>query len=115
MIDESDGSLLQRLRESVQRAQQTPERSTSPKPLHEVTVRDSVRQLSRSRVAQVLLQLRASRQFTYEQVREKTGLPQQLLFDVEYKDRRLTLSELAALAECYDVSVNDILGIDLEL
>lgn len=111
-------SLLQRLRESVResvtRMGQTPKRSTTPLPVREVNVRDSVRQLARSRVSDTLRQLRAARGLSYEQVRERTGLPQQLLYDVEYKDRRLTLDELTAIARCYEVSVNDILGIDLE-
>ena len=51
---------------------------------------------------------------SYGQVQEQTGLSQQLLYDMEYKDRRLTLAELQALAACYAVSVDDILGIDLE-
>ncbi len=105
--------LLQSLRESVVQAQLTPARTTTPMPLYEVDVRDSVRRLSRNRVSQIVRQLRASQGFTYEQVQTMTGLSQQLLFDVEYKDRRLTLEELALLAECYDVSPNDILGIDL--
>ena len=62
----------------------------------------------------ILRQLRTTRSLSYEQVREKTGLSQQLIYDVEYKDRRLSLAELAALARCYEVSINDILGIDVE-
>jgi hypothetical protein len=113
MNDPSE-SLLQRLRDSVTRVRQMPERNTAPVPPHEVNVRDAIRQLSRNRISQIVRQLRAARGYTYEQVREKTGLSQQLLYDVEYKDRRLALGELAALARCYEVSVNDILGIDLE-
>jgi hypothetical protein len=47
-------------------------------------------------------------------VRQRTGLTMQLLYDVEYRDRSLTVDELRLLAICYEVSVNDILGIDLE-
>jgi hypothetical protein len=113
-MSESEESLLKRLRESITRVRQMPERSTTPELPHEVNVRDSVRQLSRNRISQIIRQLRATRGYSYEQVRETTGLSQQVLYDVEYKDRRLSLGELAALARCYEVSVNDILGIDLE-
>jgi DNA-binding Xre family transcriptional regulator len=113
-MSEPEESLLQRLRESVIQIRKTPQRTTAPAPQREVNVRDSIRQLSRSRVSEILRQLRAVRNLSYEQVRERTGLPQQRLYDVEYKDRRLTLAELTALAKCYEVSVNDILGIDVE-
>ena len=62
----------------------------------------------------MLSQLRAARGLTYEQVRQQTGLSMQLVYDVEYRERRLTLDELRLLAACYEVSVNDILGIDVE-
>ena len=38
---------------------------------------------------------RAGKGLSYRQVQEQTGLSQQLLYDMEYKDRRLTLAELA--------------------
>jgi DNA-binding Xre family transcriptional regulator len=113
-MSESDESLLKRLRESVLRARQTPERSTQPETRQEVNMRNAVRKLARGRVSETLRQLRATRGLTYEQVREKTGLAPQLLYDMEYRDRRLTLAELQRLAQCYEVSVNDLLGIDLE-
>jgi hypothetical protein len=112
--NDSGETLFQRLRESVIQIRQTPQRATAPVTRHEVNVRDSIRQLARSRVSEILRQLRTTRSLSYEQVREKTGLSQQLLYDVEYKDRRLSLAELAALAMCYEVSINDILGIDFE-
>ena len=86
----------------------------APPAREERTVRDSIRQLARQRVSQLLRQLRAAQGLTYEQVHDSTGLSQQLLFDLEFKDRRLTLDELRRLAVCYRVSVNDILGIDLD-
>lgn len=113
-MSDSEESLLQRLRESVIQMRKTPQRTTTPVVQHEVNVRDAIRQVSRSRVSEILRQLRATRSLSYEQVRERTGLSQQLLYDVEYKDRRLTLSELTGLARCYEVSINDILGIDIE-
>jgi hypothetical protein len=112
--NDSGETLFQRLRESVIQIRKTPQRATAPVTRHEVNVRDSIRQLSRSRVSEILRQLRTTRSLSYEQVREKTGLSQQLIYDVEYKDRRLSLAELAALARCYEVSINDILGIDFE-
>jgi DNA-binding Xre family transcriptional regulator len=114
-MSDSEETLLQRLRASVIQMRNTPQRTTTPVVQHEVNVRDAIRQLSRSRVSEILRQLRATRSLSYEQVRERTGLSQQLIYDVEYKDRRLTLPELAALARCYEVSINDILGIDIEL
>ncbi|MFN8465794.1 MAG: helix-turn-helix transcriptional regulator [Caldilineaceae bacterium] len=113
-MSDSEETLLQRLRESVIQMRKTPQRTTTPGVQHEVNVRDAIRQLSRSRVSEILRQLRATRSLSYEQVRERTGLTQQLLYDVEYKDRRLTLPELTALARCYEVSINDILGVDVE-
>ena len=113
-MSEPEESLLKRIRDSVIRAGQTPARNMTLPPMEEVNVRDSVRQLARSRVSATLRQLRAVRGYSYEQVKERTGLPQQLLYDMEYKDRRLTLDELSQLARCYGISINDVLGIDLE-
>jgi hypothetical protein len=113
-MSNSEETLFQRLRESVIQIRKTPQRSTAPVTRDEVNVRDSIRRLSRSRVSEILRQLRATRSLSYEQVREKTGLSQQILYDVEYKDRRLSLAEFAALARCYEVSINDILGVDIE-
>ncbi len=113
-MSESDESLFKRLRESVIQIRKTPERATAPESHHEIIVRDAIRQLARSRVSEILRQLRATRGLSYEQVREQTGLTQQTIYDMEYKDRRLTVGELAALAKCYEVNINDILGIDLE-
>ncbi len=80
----------------------------------ETELRAALRQMARRRISQTLSQLRAARGLAYEQVRQQTGLPMQLLYDMEYRDRRLSVDELRLLAACYDVSVNDILGIDLE-
>lgn len=114
-MDNPEESLLQRLRASVIEMRKTPHRTITPETQREVSVRDAVRQVARSRVSEILRQLRAARGLSYEQVRERTGLSQQLVYDMEYRERRLTLPELAALAGCYEISVNDILGIDLEL
>jgi ribosome-binding protein aMBF1 (putative translation factor) len=113
-MSENEDSIFQRLRESVIQMRKAPERTTAPPTQSESNVRDAIRQVARSRISEIMRQLRAARGLSYEQVRERTGLPQQLLYDMEYKDRRLTLAEMSVLARCYDVSVNDILGIDLE-
>ncbi len=105
---------LQQIRDSLLRLDQLPERVVEPTSLPEPDVRASVRYLSRGRVALLLRQVRAAQGLTYSQVQTDTGLSQQLLFDVEFKDRRLTLDELRLLAECYGLYINDILGIDLE-
>ncbi|NJN81251.1 MAG: helix-turn-helix domain-containing protein [Caldilineaceae bacterium] len=106
--------LFSRLRESVLRLTRTQERIVEPLDTTEATARESVQKLSRSRVSSLLRQLRAAYGYSYEQIQERTGLSQQLLFDVEYRDRRLTLEELRLLADCYHVSAGDILGIDLD-
>lgn len=113
-MNDSEESLLKRLRDSVIQIRNAPQRITTPESRSEVNIRDAVRRLARSRVSEILRQLRAAQGLSYEQVRERTGLSQQLLYDMEYRDRRLTLAEVTALAACYDVSVNDILGIDIE-
>jgi hypothetical protein len=105
---------IQRLRDSFARLSRNPAPTSAPLPEAGPQVRDSIRQLSRARVSQILRQLRAAHGLSYFQVQTQTGLPQQLLFDLEFKDRRLTLDELRRLAECYHVSIDDILGIDLE-
>jgi hypothetical protein len=51
---------------------------------------------------------------TYAQIQTQTGFSQQFLFDIEFKDRRLTLDELRTLAQCYGVHVNDLLGVEVE-
>ncbi|MCC6165733.1 MAG: helix-turn-helix transcriptional regulator [Caldilineaceae bacterium] len=107
-------AILQRIRESLARLTRTPERTTEPYHETEQHVRESIRQISRARVSQLLRQLRAAHGLSYAQVQANTGLTQQLLFDVEYKDRRLTLDQLRRLAHCYHVSVDDLLGIDLD-
>ena len=104
----------QRIRESLSWLRRTPTRNAPAHEKIESTIRDSIRQLSRQRVSNILRQLRAAHGFTYEQVNERTGLTQQLLFDVEFKDRRLTLEEIRILADCYQVSVDDILGINVD-
>jgi hypothetical protein len=106
--------LALRIRESLAWLRRTPTRNSPPYQKVERNIRDSIRQLSRQRVSDLLRQLRAAHGLTYEQVNERTGLTQQLLFDVEFKDRRLTLDEIRLLAECYQVSVDDILGINVD-
>jgi DNA-binding Xre family transcriptional regulator len=115
MSDLGDDQLIRRMKEALTRLRLLPE-ATVTKVEEDTTVdaRESVRQLSRNRVAALLRQLRAVHGFSYEQVSEQTGLSQQTLFDLEYKDRRLTLDELGRLARCYQVSPGDILGIELD-
>jgi DNA-binding Xre family transcriptional regulator len=114
MTDAShDDSILKRIRSRVPGAAGTPRQPAAPAQ-DEAELRKALRQMARSRVSQMLGQLRAARGLSYEQVRQRTGLTMQLLYDVEYRDRSLTVDELRLLAICYEVSVNDILGIDLE-
>ena len=109
----AEESLLSRLRAAIAPQPQLPAHST-PDPLDEAKVRAAVRQSARSRVGATLRQLRAARRLSYDAIRERTGLSQQLLYDVEYRERRLTLDELRLLAECYGVSAGDVLGVDVE-
>ena len=110
----TDDPIYKRIRDTVLRLAHAPKRVLEPVDEAETTARNAVRQLARSRVSALLSQLRATHGYTYAQVQDKTGLSQQLLFDVEYKERRLNLDELRRLAQCYDVGVNDILGIDID-
>jgi hypothetical protein len=112
--DQSKDMLVVRIRDSLNWLRRTPARTSAPYQKSERNVRDAIRQLSRQRVSDLLRQLRAAQGLTYEQVQERTTLSQQVLFDVEFKDRRLSLDELRRLADCYQVSVNDLLGIDVD-
>ena len=109
----AEESLLSRLRAAIAPQPQLPAHST-PDPLDEAKVRAAVRQSARSRVGATLRQLRAARRLSYDAIRARTGLSQPLLYDVEYRDRRLTLDELRLLVECYGVSADDVLGVDVE-
>ncbi len=113
--DPTRDQLAQSIRNSLNWLRRTPMRTTST-PIQErgPSIRDAIRQLSRQRISDLLRQLRAAHGFTYEQVHDLTGLSQQLLFDTEFKDRRLSLREIQLLAQCYQVSVDDLLGIDLD-
>lgn len=109
----SQDYLLRRIRDSVLRLSQNPEHSEESFEAVDAPVRDSIRRLARTRVSHVLQQLRAANGLSYAQVQANTGLSQQLLYDVEYGARRLTLTELRLLADCYHVTVDDLLGIDI--
>jgi DNA-binding Xre family transcriptional regulator len=109
-----DEGLIKRIRDLVLRMGEAPRRALPPVDESQDRTRASVRQLARRHVSHLLRQLRAAHGLTYAQVQEQTGLSQQLLYDFEYKDRRLSLEELRALAQCYEVSINDLLGVDLE-
>ncbi|MEZ4711379.1 MAG: helix-turn-helix transcriptional regulator [Caldilineaceae bacterium] len=112
--DEEERDLLARLKQTVRKAMGIPVATEERINALEYDMRDAVRQLARSRVSTALRQLRAARGLSYAEVQAATGLSQQLLWDVEYGVRRLTLAELKQLAACYALEVDDILGIDLE-
>ncbi len=102
------------IRESLLRLDFTPSRVTQDADLPDPGLHDSLRKLSRARISLTLRQLRAALGLTYAQVQTDTGLSQQLLFDVEFGERRLSLDELYLLADCYKVSVNDVLGVNID-
>ncbi len=110
----SDDPIYKRIRDTVLRLSHAPKRVVEPVVEAEANARLAVRQVARSRVSALLQQLRATYGYTYAKVQEQTGLSQQLLFDVEYQERRLTLDELRLLAQCYEIGVNDILGVDID-
>ncbi len=110
----SQEQLLKRLRESLTWLTQAPDPIAAPPDDPQQRVRDALRVLSRSRVSELLRQLRAALGLSYAEVQLATGLSQQMLYDVEFKDRRLTLEELRLLADCYGVGVNDLLGVDID-
>jgi hypothetical protein len=112
--DPARDQVIQRIRESLNWLRRTPVGSTTPYQKTERDIRDAIRQLSRQRVSDLLRQLRAAHGLSYEQIHDQTGLSQQLLFDVEFKDRRLSLDELHRLAACYQVSIDDLLGVDID-
>ena len=112
--DPARDQVIQRIRESLNWLRRAPMGSTTPYQKTERDIRDAIRKLSRQRVSDLLRQLRAAHGLSYEQVHDQTGLSQQLLFDVEFKDRRLSLDELHRLAACYPVSVDDRLGVDID-
>lgn len=112
---QSRENVMQRIRESLNWLRRSSTQHADPNTQQaERNVRDAIRQLSRQRVSDLLRQLRAASGLSYEQVHDRTGLSQQLLFDVEFKDRRLSLDELRRLADCYQVTANDLLGIDID-
>ena len=80
----------------------------------EASMRDSVQTAARNRLSIAIRQLRAAYGLSYEEIQAQTGLSQQLLWDLEYKDHRLTLAELNKLAACFDMTASDLLGVDLE-
>ena len=104
--------IAKRIRETVQQVQQGTEAVPLRNADHE-TVVQAIRTLARNRVSSTLRQLRALHGLSYEDVAAQTGLSKQALFDLEYKERRLSLEELRVVATCYHVSESDILGVDM--
>ena len=111
----TNGYYANSIRDYLLRLGQTPNRVYEHSDNVEHDLNDSLRQLSRTRIALSLRQLRAANGFTYAQVQTDTGLTQQALFDVEFGDRRLSIMELSLLVTCYKVTLSDILGVDIEL
>ena len=106
--------IAQRIREAILSVRHGKERVTKLVDTQQENSVQAIRTLARSRVSSTLRQLRAASGFSYDDVSAKTGLTKQLLFDVEYKERRLTLDELRKLAAAYEIGIDDILGVDLE-
>ncbi len=106
--------LIKRIQETVRTLQRGKGQVLEPVDAGEEKLRQSTRMLARSQLSNMLRQLRAARGYTYEALAADSGLSQQLLFDIEYKERRLTLEELRTLAACYQISINDLLGVDID-
>lgn len=106
--------LTAQFKRTVERAEQIPSDRRAHFSVAEERMRDSVATAARARISVVLKQLRVAHNLTYEDIQAHTGLSQQLLWDVEYNERRLTLNELEKIANCYQLRVGDILGVDVE-
>ncbi|MEM7128045.1 MAG: helix-turn-helix transcriptional regulator [Chloroflexota bacterium] len=106
--------LNERFKRTLERVEQVPTDRDPKVIIVEEQMRASILVAARNRVSQSLKQLREAHNLSYGDLQAKTGLSQQLLWEVEYKERRLTLTELKALASCYQLSAGDILGVDLE-
>jgi len=108
-------SLVQRMRQTVSRLSYSKAESVVT-PINDAPerTRQTIKLLARRRISEVLRQLRAAHGYSYEDIQMETGLSQQTLFDLEFKDRRLTLAELRLLAACFNVSVADILGVEVD-
>jgi len=106
--------IVQRIRDAILTLNQNSERVTHLVDTEQENTAHAIRTLARSRVSNILRQLRAAGGLSYEDVAAQTGLSKQILFDVEYKERRLTLEELRKLAAAYQIGIDDILGVDLE-
>lgn len=115
MSTSSDGNgLIERMRQNLLRVRRLTEVAESRDDLETRQVREAVRTLARNRVCTALRQLRAVHGLTYEELHARTGISQQRLWNVEYGDQRLTLEEVQQLAPCFNITVADLLGIDLD-
>lgn len=110
---DENNPIAKRIREAVVDLRQARERIVTPVDTSQERVVESIRTLARSRISNILRELRASSGYSYEELTDRTGLPKQLLFDVEFKSQRLTFDQLQLLARCYEVDVSDILGVDM--
>lgn len=106
--------LTTQFKQTVERITHVPSERDATVVVTEERMRDSVSVAARSRVSQALKQLRLAHNFSYADIQQRTNLSQQLLWDMEYKERRLTLEELRILAACYQLKPGDILGIDID-
>jgi len=111
-IHPTSNQIADQIRETVRKVQQS-EQVRPPHHAGQETLVQAIRTLARNRVAQTLRQLRAVSGLSYEDVAAETGLSKQTLFDLEYKERRLSIDELRKIAACYHISENDILGVDI--
>jgi len=113
-IDANNNHWLKRIQNTVWRLARVPERSVSLPSEVKISAHSRVRQAAANRVSATLRQLRVDHGYSYEQQRDMTGLSLQVLYDIEFKKRRLTVHELGLLAQCYELDASDILGVDLE-
>lgn len=106
--------LSHKFKQTTDRAAQIPE----DRPLKVVVVQEQMRKsistAAQNRIRCSLKQLRLAYGLSYADLQERTGLPQQLFWDLEYNEKRLTLSELQKIASCYQLSTSEILGVDID-
>jgi len=104
---------LKRIQDTVWKLGRIPDRAITLPNEPAVSIGNRIREAAADRISATVRYLRVERGYSYEQLRDRTGLSLQTLYDIEYKKRPVTLQELELLARCYELRASDILGVDL--
>jgi len=105
---------LKRIQDTVWKLGRIPDRAITLPNEPAVSIGNRIREAAADRISATLRDLRTDRGYSYEELRDRTGLSLQTLYDIEFKKRPVTLQELQALARCYELSACDILGVNLD-